>query len=196
LISLTCLSALCCSIMKRRPTALVKASSALGLIGPTGSGKKPVLTAVGRQDEILPFSKKAVLEDLDKSAKILIGGIFAGLVAYGAGDMNRVRLERRVEELHAACVAEREAEAAKQGALSALASILSRKMTCDPVELAQSEEYPGTRGQLAAAERNVLGWNRWPPILAMAIALLCSLPWLWYFFLRRIRELREALFGK
>jgi hypothetical protein len=137
-----------------------------------------------------------VLENLDKSAKILIGGIFAGVLAYGVGEMNRVRLERRVQELHATCVAETEAEATKQGTLSALASIFSRKMTCDPVELAQSEGYTGTRGQLAEAERNVLAWNRWPQILGIAITLLCSLPWLWYFFLRRIRELREAVFGK
>jgi hypothetical protein len=33
------------------------------------------------------------------------------------------RLERRVQELQRACVAETEAEAKKQGALSALASI-------------------------------------------------------------------------
>ena len=69
-------------------------------------------------------------------------------------------------------------------------------MTCDPVELARSEGYSGIKGQLAAAERNVLRWANGSRISAIAIPLVCSLPWLWYFFLRRIRELREAIAGK
>ena len=133
---------------------------------------------------------------MDKSAKILIGGIFVGALIYGLGEMNMFRLERRVQELQRACVAETEAEAKKQGALSALASIFSGKMTCDPVELARSDGYTGIQGQLAAAERDVLRLANWPQISAIAIPFVCSLPWLWYFFLRRIRELREAILGK
>jgi len=110
--------------------------------------------------------------------------------------MNTFRLERRVEELQRACVAQTEAEAKKQGTFSALASIFSGKMTCDPVELARSDGYTGIQGQLAAAERDVLRWANWPQISSIAIPLLCSLPCLWYFFLRRNRELREAIAGK
>jgi hypothetical protein len=110
--------------------------------------------------------------------------------------MNTFRLERRVQELQRACVAETEAEAKKQGALSALASIFSGKMTCDPVELTRSDGYTGIQGQLAAAERSVLRWDNWPQISGIAVLFLCSLPWSWYFFLRRIRELREAIDGK
>ena len=36
---------------------------------------------------------------MDKPAKILIGGIFAGALVYGLGEMNTFRLERRVQEL-------------------------------------------------------------------------------------------------
>jgi hypothetical protein len=93
-------------------------------------------------------------------------------------------------------VAETEAEAKKQGTLSALASIFSGKMTCDPIELARSDRYTGIQGQLAAAERDLLRWDNWPQISGIAILLLCSLPWFWYFLLRRIREFREALLGK
>ena len=133
---------------------------------------------------------------MDKPAKILIGGILAGALVYGLGEMNTFLLERRVQELQRACVAETEAAAKKQGTLSALTSIFSGKATCDPVELARSDGYPGIQGQLAAAERDVLRWANWPQISGIAIPLLCSLPWLWYFFLRRIRELREAILGK
>ena len=133
---------------------------------------------------------------MDKPVKILIGGIFAGALIYGLGEMNAFRLERRVQELQRACVAATEAEAKKQGTLSALTSIFSGKVTCDPVELARSNGYTGIQGQLAAAERDVLRWASWPQISGIAIPLMCTLPWLWYFFLRRIRELREAIVGK
>jgi hypothetical protein len=133
---------------------------------------------------------------LDKPAKILFGGIFAGALIYGLGAANTSRLERRVQELQKTCVAETEAEAKKQGTLSALASIFSGKMTCDPIELARSDSDTGIQGQLATAERDLLRWDNWPQISSIAILLLCSLPWLWYFLLRRIREFREALLGK
>ena len=133
---------------------------------------------------------------MDKPAKILIGGIFAGALVYGLGEMNTFRLERQVQELQRACVAATEAEAKKQGTFSALVSIFSGKAICDPVELARSDGYPGIQGQLAAAERDVLRWANWPQISGIAISLMCCFPWLWYFFLRRIRELREAILGK
>ena len=119
-----------------------------------------------------------------------------GALIYGLREMNAFRLERRVQELQRACVVETEAEAKKQGTFSALTSIFSGKMNCDPVELAKSNGYAGIQGQLAAAERDVLRWANWPQLSAIAIPLVCSLPWLWYFFLRRIRELREAILGK
>jgi hypothetical protein len=133
---------------------------------------------------------------LDKPAKILISGIFAGALVYGIGEMNAFRLDRRVQALQKACVAETEAEAKKQGAFSSLTNIFSGKAICDPVELARSDGYTGIQGQLAAAERDVLRWANWPTILSVPLLLMCSLPWLWYFFLRRVRELRNAIVGK
>ena len=64
---------------------------------------------------------------MDKPSKILIGGIFAGASVYGLGEMNTFRLERKVQELQRACVAATEAEAKKQGTLSALTSIFLGK---------------------------------------------------------------------
>jgi hypothetical protein len=133
---------------------------------------------------------------LDKPTKVLIAGILAGTLVYGVGQVNAVRLERRVQGLQRACVAETEAEAKKRGTFSALTSIFSGKPTCDPVELARSSGYLGIQGELAAAERDVVPWADWSPIAATAILVMCCLPWLWYFFLRRIRELRKAITGK
>jgi hypothetical protein len=133
---------------------------------------------------------------LDKSTKVLIVGIFAGALTYGLGQMNTHRLEHRVQELQKACVAEGEAEAKGQGTFSALTNIFGGKPLCDPVELARSTGHVGIQGQLAAAEIDVRRWASWPLLGGIAIPVTCCLPWLWYFFLRRIRELREAIVGK
>jgi serine/threonine protein kinase len=151
--------------------------------------------------KILPsqFSADAVRKQrFEREAKIISGLNHPNICVFTAGILilRTCRLERRLHELQRACVAETEAEAKKQGTLSALASIFSGKMTCDPVELARSDSYRGIQGQLAAARRDVLRWASWPQISGIAVPLLCSLPWLWHFFLRRIRELREAIAGK
>ena len=140
--------------------------------------------------------RKRWCDKLDKSTKVLIVGAFAGALTYGLGQVRAHRLERRVQELQTACVAEGEAEAKGQGTFSALANAFRGKLQCDPVELAKSGEHVGIQGQLAVAQRDVWRWSDWPFIVCIAILLACSLPWLWYFLLRRIRELREAITGK
>ena len=134
--------------------------------------------------------------NLDRPTKVLIGGIFTGALVYCVGTLNTHRLERKVGELQKACVAENEAQEKSEGPLSALAGIFIGKLTCDPVELARSNGYAGIQGQLAAAQREVLRWDNWSPIAAIAMAAVSCFPWLWYFLLRRIRELREAMIGR
>jgi hypothetical protein len=153
------------------------------------------LTRRSRRAEILAFRKQRCAT-LDKPTKILIVGIFAGALTYGLGQVNTHRLERRVQELQRACVAEGEADAKRPGPFSVLTNIFGGKPLCDPVELARSGSHAGIQGQLATAELEVLRWANWPLIACIAIQLTCTVPWLWYFFLRRIRELREAIVGK
>src|SRR5215469_8520211 len=97
---------------------------------------------------------------MDKPGKILIVGVFAGALTYGLGEINTRRLERRVFELQRACVAERDAEAKRQGPLSVLTNIFGGEAQCDPVELARSTgPYAGIQGQLAEAEGQALRWD-------------------------------------
>jgi hypothetical protein len=133
---------------------------------------------------------------LDKPTKILIGGIVISALTYGLGQWNAHRLEHKVQQLQNACVAQKDAEEKKQGPWSGLAGILTAKTTCDPATLARSNDYTGIQAQLAAAEREHQAWGNWPSWVAIVIAVMSCLPWLWYFFLRRIRELREAITGK
>lgn len=133
---------------------------------------------------------------LDKPTKVIIGGILAGALVYALGELNTHRLKERVRELQKACVAENEAGERKQGALSALAGLFMAKATCDPAELVRGDGYAGIQEHLATTEREVQHWDKWSSIAAIGIAVMSCLPWLWYFFLRRIRELREAIIGK
>jgi hypothetical protein len=140
--------------------------------------------------------RKSGATTLDKLAKVLIVGVLAGPLTYGLGQVYEHRLERRVQELHTACVAEGEAEAQRPGTFSALANAFRGKLQCDPVELAKFGDHVGIQGQLAVAQLDVWRWSDWPFIACVAILFGCTLPWFWYFVLRRIRELREAITGK
>lgn len=75
------------------------------------------------------------------------------------------------------------------------------KPICDPVELGRfNGKLVGTQEELASAQRELWQWNRhwkrWPISGGLAITVFFALPWVWYFLLRRVRELREALIGK
>ena len=133
---------------------------------------------------------------LDKPTKVLIGGIVTSALVYGAGELNTHRLEQKVQRLQQACIAEQNAAEKKQDALSALARIFTFKPSCDPAELARSAGYTAVQEQLGTTERELLHWDSWCLIAATGIAVMSCLPWLWYFFLRRIRELREAIGGR
>src|SRR5215471_11103841 len=115
--------------------------------------------------------------ELNKPSKILIVGMFAGALTYGLGEINTLRLERRVQELQRACIAERDAEAKRQGPLSALTKLFGGESQCDPVELARSSgDYTGIQYELAAAESEALSWDSWPVIACLAILVACSIP--------------------
>lgn len=133
---------------------------------------------------------------MDKWTKVLIAGISTGALTYGVGQMYTRHLERRVHELQVACVAEADEELKREGALGALARAFSGKFECDPVQLAKSGEHAGIQGQLAVAQADVWRWSGWPFIACVTISVTCALPWLWYFFLRRVRELHNAIMGK
>ena len=58
------------------------------------------------------------------------------------------------------------------------------------------EECYAKYGHVPDAEAALRASKSWPPVVAAVIAVLSALPWLWYFLLRRIAELRAAIGGK
>ncbi len=151
---------------------------------------------------------------MDKPTKALILGVVVGALAAGVGLTNSHRLERKLQELQTSCVAEHEKEAKTPGGSSAVpppppgfvleekeaktpGQAIDFKPICDPVELGRfNGKLVGTQEELASAQHELWQWEQWPISVGLPITVFFALPWVWYFLLRRVRELREALIGK
>jgi hypothetical protein len=96
-----------------------------------------------------------------------------------------------LREVQAACVEEgnREIEPIKDALL-----------ICEPAQLAEierpNEPLKGVQAQIAATQRDLSDSESWPTPVAVAILFFSCVPWVWYFLLRRISELRDAIIGK
>jgi hypothetical protein len=69
------------------------------------------------------------------------------------------------------------------------------EMICDAEEL-QDVKAVGLQAAIVEAHRATLGSQHWPLSVALILLCLAAVPWLWYFLLRRIAELRSAIAGK
>lgn len=72
-------------------------------------------------------------------------------------------------------------------------------LVCDPVSL----QYPRIELRLTPIQDQILesqrGGNSWLEgtlTLAIVVTLISTIPYLWYFLLRRVREVRDAVVGK
>ncbi len=149
---------------------------------------------------------------MDKPTKILLGGIVcASIIASGQLFRNHW-LENQLKQIEAECIAEGKTEILEGARLLCNAEDLERLA-------AQTESLPRLQGgdiidQVAFAQTNpnavivqaklvfayrefqAVQANSWPYPVAALIVGISALPWLWYFLLRRIRELRDAIVGK
>jgi hypothetical protein len=129
---------------------------------------------------------------MDKSIKILLSGIVcAGIIASGQIFYNR-SLENKLNQLKAECIAEDIAEKEKTPG--------SRfQLICDPEELEGVEvKGEGVQAKLVSTYRDLHREESSSRFFLVAAAIMgvSALPWLWYFLLRRIRELRDVIVGK
>jgi hypothetical protein len=128
---------------------------------------------------------------MDKPAKILLGGTICAAIIAAVGFANTHRLESKLRNLEAECVEEGKGDKLESGRF---------KLVCDAESLVDlernSESSVGIQARVAAAKRQVLASESWPYILAAGVLVFSGLPWTWYFLLRRIRELRDAIIGK
>lgn len=128
---------------------------------------------------------------MQRSTKLLLCGVFVAALVAGGGYANTIRLESKVQEVEEKCIEESKRELAKTPRVTLL---------CDANELARletdSKPTPGVQGQVISAYKAAQESRDWPLFLAAAIALISAMPWGWYFFLRRVSELRDAIVGK
>jgi hypothetical protein len=108
-------------------------------------------------------------------------------------DQNLAKLERAVLDLQAQCVAESEENKAKFPG-----SPRGAPLVCDPKDVLSDV---GIQKKLGEAQRAVDTENqnrslKWPYILSVIIVIISLLPWSWYFLLRRIQELSNAVRGR
>lgn len=127
---------------------------------------------------------------MGKPTKSLLVGILAATAGVIVGRVQAVRFEHQVELLQKTCVADGERIAKETGPPSF-------RLTCDPVELATSSgTLVGVQQDIATAQRQAWAWKQWPVRVSAGVGGLLAVPWIWYFLLRRIRELREAIVGR
>jgi hypothetical protein len=143
---------------------------------------------------------------MDKTLKFFVAGvaIAAGLAAFCAisnginADQHRQKLaslESTIAVLQAKCVAESE-ENSKSGT-----GYGHDPLVCEPKQLASSSDLGGIQKEIAAKQTAINDERKYYPmelpyLIALGIVLIAALPWSWYFLLRRIRELSDAIRGQ
>jgi hypothetical protein len=75
---------------------------------------------------------------------------------------------------------------------------LPPELVCDGAELqsAGPAYLASYQSELLAAHEATTSSKPWPNLIALVLLAIGATPWLWYFLLRRIAELRSAISGK
>lgn len=126
---------------------------------------------------------------MDKPTKLLIIGVVLGGLIMGVGQIRTWQLEKRIKELQAECARESK-QTIKEPKI---------KLVCDSKDLLRLETdtpAPGIQGKLVSAQRNLNRWKETSILIGLAVFLILSVPWCWYFLLRRVKELSQAIIGK
>jgi hypothetical protein len=118
---------------------------------------------------------------MEKPTKTLLIGLAASVLIFGAGYFVSSRAETKRAELVSRCESTAPLAAQTKGMFDDL--IPSGKSVCSPTEL------DSIREQRNFADRSFLV----SASTAFLIFALCVIPYSWYFTLRRVRELRDAL---
>ena len=130
---------------------------------------------------------------MEKPTKILIGGVLCAALIAGVGALNTARLKANLKALEARC--------GEDGKKDQQTTGTAFEPTCDGDELSrlawkQTGPFVGIQADILAAHDNVRNSPAKPGLLAIGFLIVSVIPWAWYFLLRRIRELRDAVVGK
>ena len=127
---------------------------------------------------------------MHKPTKILIIGMISAFIVFSASKVNTHLLESKVKKLEAQCIDEDIARKTRKKGGRWI-------MICDAKSLFTSENsLKGIQASIRSAQKEVNNSKRKTPFLSIIILGLSVLPWLWYFLLKRVRELSKAVIGK
>lgn len=119
---------------------------------------------------------------------MLLAGIGCATIISVASYANIQRLESKLGRLEAQCVEEGEKDTSEWAEF---------KLVCEAGELMSSGiTSVGIQVQIVKTQEEIWSSSEWLFFLAALVLLLSAIPWAWYFLLRRIRELRDAITGK
>lgn len=72
-------------------------------------------------------------------------------------------------------------------------------LVCNAAELVRGDgtaTFVGLQADIVNAYRTAQSSYAWPKLVALALVCLGAVPWVWYFLLRRLAEVRRALSGQ
>ncbi|MGH8120604.1 MAG: hypothetical protein ACRESK_08330 [Gammaproteobacteria bacterium] len=130
---------------------------------------------------------------MDKPIKFLLTGTSLALLIFIGGYLTSIYDSSQITSLVEKCKTET-AEAPKGPWLE----YQKAPLVCDPGELTRGglDGVEGIQKEIVAAQLNAGRTFNNAIIVAIIVFVLLSAPYAWYFLLRRIRELRDAIAGK
>ncbi|MWL87682.1 hypothetical protein [Cupriavidus sp. SW-Y-13] len=137
---------------------------------------------------------------MSKSVKFLFACWGCALVALAVGYAYQWKLERDVRNAVAECEAEGVAKVAKGKAEGKAGEWETLSLICDPemlYKLSREGAIPGVQGRITDLHTEVARGEVkfFAYFTAMMLGLLGLMPLVWYFLLRRLREVSAAVRG-
>ena len=129
---------------------------------------------------------------MDKPTRALIAGLILSAGIASVGTYRHNALGKNLESLEQQC--RREDDERRKQAKDKSDAWWNARVVCESSQLLD-QNAPGIQGQIARAHAELRAQPSLVP-LAIVVAGVFAIPWTWYFMLRRIRELRDALVGK
>lgn len=130
---------------------------------------------------------------MDRITKILFGGVAIAALVVGIGYAASVRAYSHVSDLVAQC----ETENARTTTPNA--KVGWQPYICNPEILrttSRNSPSVGIEAQIIDTQRKGERWLEQATVIAIGVLVFSGIPYAWYFFLRRVRELHDAIVGK
>lgn len=132
---------------------------------------------------------------MDRITKVLLGGVAIAALVVGIGYAASIRAYSHVSDLVAQC----ETENARTTTSKAKFGWQDAPLICDPEILrttSRNSPSVGIQAQIINNQRKGERWLEQATVIAIGVLVFSAIPYAWYFLLRRVRELHDAIVGK